>query len=322
MKYKNIFITGGAGFIGSHLVDRLTSLKDINIRVYDNLSNNVELIKPIKGKTSFELIEGDLLSLQDVVKAVKGCEVVYHLAANPEVRISVTDPEVHFKQNVLATYNLLEALRKDGCAKLFVFTSSSTVYGDAEKIPTPEDYAPLKPISVYGASKLACESLISAYAYTYGFKAIIYRLANIVGPRSKHGVIYDFIMKLRENPHELVILGDGNQTKSYLYIDDCIDAILLGVERSSQRVELFNVGSEDQVDVKTIAKIVVEEMELKDVKFKFTGGINGGRGWKGDVKNMLLDITKLKSLGWKPRYNSIQAVKLATRSLIKELKIK
>ena len=264
MKYKNILVTGGAGFIGNHLVERLTSAKDINIRVYDRLRDGLELIKPIKGKSSFELVQGDLLSLQDVVKAVKGCEVVYHLAANPEVRISVTEPEVHFKQNVLATYNLLEALRRDGCTKLFVFTSSSTVYGDAERIPTPEDYAPLKPISVYGASKLACESLISAYAYTYGFKAIIYRLANIVGPRSKHGVIYDFILKLKRNPKTLEILGDGSQRKSYLHISDCIDAILHlyeGFEGDETLYDVYNVGSEDWVVVREIADIVIETQQ-------------------------------------------------------------
>jgi len=157
-------------------------------------------------------------------RSVDGVEAVFHLAANPEVKLSSTCPEIHYQQNVVATFNLLEAIRKTGNIKTFIFTSSSTVYGEPTKIPTPEDYAPLKPISVYGASKLACEALISAYAHTYGFKAIIYRLANIVGPRNKHGVIHDFMQKLKTKPKELEILGDGTQNKSYLYINDCIEA--------------------------------------------------------------------------------------------------
>jgi UDP-glucose 4-epimerase len=172
------------------------------------------------------------------------------------------------------------------------------------------------PISTYGASKLACEALITAYAYTYGFKAIIYRLANIVGPRNRHGVIFDFVEKLRRSPGQLEILGDGTQTKSYLHVKDCIDAILLGLDKSSAQVEIFNVGSEDQADVKTVAQIVIEEMGLEGVKLVFTGGVDGGRGWKGDVKNMLLDITKLKTLGWKPKLNSRQAVREAAKSLL------
>ena len=187
------------------------------------------------------------------------------------------------------------------------------------KIPTPEKYAPLKPISTYGASKLACEALISAYAYTYDFKAIIIRLANIVGPRNKHGVIHDFIQKLNKNPKELKILGDGTQNKSYLYKSDCIEAMLLGLKKSTEQVEICNVGSEDQTNVKTIAEVVAEEMGLQDIKFKFTGGVDGGRGWKGYVKNMLLNISKIKSLGWKPEHNTRQAIREATQRAITEL---
>jgi len=161
--------------------------------------------------------------------------------------------------------------------------------------------------------------LITAYAHTYGFEAVIYRLANIVGPRSRHGVIHDFIQELKKNPKELEILGDGTQTKSYLYITDCVEAMLLGLEKSTEQVEIYNVGSEDRADVKTIAQIIIEETGLKNVKLSFTEGVGGGRGWKGDVKNMLLDITKLKTPGWKPKLNSEQAVREATRQLITEL---
>jgi UDP-glucose 4-epimerase len=166
--------------------------------------------------------------------------------------------------------------------------------------------------------QLSHRRAITAYAYTYGFNAVIYRLANIVGPRSRHGVIHDFVQKLKKNPRELEILGDGTQTKSYLHVSDCVETMLLGLEKSSGQVEIFNVGSEDQVGVKTIAQIVIEEMGLKNVKLTFTGGVDGGRGWKGDVKNMLLDISKLKALGWKPKLDSKQAVREAAKSLIKE----
>lgn len=317
---QDVLVTGGAGFIGSHLVDALMSLGETEVRVFDNLSGGrLKNTKWWLDHKKFKFIRGDLLNATDVAKALEGCKIVYHLAANPEVRVSSISPNIHFQQNIVATYNLLEAIRKIGSAKAFAFTSSSTVYGDAVKIPTPEGYTPLEPISVYGASKLACEALITAYAHTYGFQAVIYRLANVVGLRSRHGVIYDFVQKLKKNPKELEILGDGTQSKSYLYVSDCIRAIALGLERSRNRVEVYNVGSEDRIDVKSIARIVIEEMGLKNVKFTFSGGINGGRGWKGDVKNMLLDASKLKSLGWKPEFNSEQAIKKTARHIISEV---
>jgi len=319
---NKVLVTGGAGFIGSHLVDALLRQKT-NVNVLDNFSNGTKQnIKQHLNNNSLKLVKGDLSNKKDVSKALEDCDIVFHLAANPEVRLSSIDPETHFQQNVMATFNLLEATRITGSVEAFVFTSSSTVYGEPAQIPTPEDYAPLEPISVYGATKLACEALITAYAHTYGFKAIIYRLANIIGSRSQHGAIHDFIKKLRNNPEQLEILGDGTQTKSYLYITDCIEAMLLGLEKAIKRVEIFNLGSEDQINIKAIAQIVVEEMGLKNVKFKLTGGVDGGRGWKGDVKNMLLDVSRLKSIGWKPKLNSEEAVKQATKDLVKEQNLK
>ncbi|MEM2517818.1 MAG: NAD-dependent epimerase/dehydratase family protein [Candidatus Bathyarchaeia archaeon] len=311
-----VFITGGAGFIGSHLVDRLCEMgKDVV--VFDNLSSgNIENIKKWLNAPNFKFIRGDLLYLEEVIKPIIGCETVFHLAANPEVRVSSENPKIHYEQNILATFNLLEVVRKVGHVKTLVFTSSSTVYGDAEIIPTPEDYAPLKPISTYGASKLAAEALISAYANMYGFKAIIYRLANIVGLRSQHGVIHDFIKKLNENPKRLEILGNGTQKKSYLHVKDCIDAILIGLEASNGKVSVFNIGSEDQIIVKEIADIVCAKMGLKNVRYVFTGGVNGGRGWRGDVKVMLLSVERLKSLGWKPKLNSRQAVERTVSEIL------
>jgi len=312
-------VTGGAGFIGSHLVDALMR-RGAEVHVIDNLSNgSLENLEQWSDNPRLKFIRGDLLDQAEANVAVQACEAVFHLAANPEVRLSSVAPDVHFRQNVVATYNLLEAVRRSGRPRFLAFTSSSTVYGDASEIPTPEDYAPLEPISIYGASKLASEALISAYAHIYGFRALIYRLANIIGPRSRHGVIYDFSGKLKDNPRELEILGDGTQAKSYLYIDDCVEAILFSIMRAVHPVEVFNVGSEDWVDVKTIAKIVVETMGLEDVAFRFTGGVDGGRGWKGDVKYMLLAIDKLKSLGWKPRLNSTEAVRATAKTVLKGL---
>jgi UDP-glucose 4-epimerase len=230
--------------------------------------------------------------------------------------VGSTNPEVHFQQNIVATHSLLEHVRKTGTCPTLVFASTSTVYGEPTKVPAPEAYAPLKPISTYGATKLACEALISAYAYTYNFKAVILRLANIVGPRSQHGVIHDFTEKLNTNPNELEILGDGTQTKSYLYIADCIKAIQTVIKTARNQVEIYNVGSEDQISVTKIAEIVAEEMGLRNVRFTYTGGVDGGRGWKGDVKNMLLDASRLRAEGWKPEYSSEQAVIRTVKELI------
>lgn len=310
-----ILVTGGAGFIGSHVVDRLIN-DGHEVVVIDNLSSGkIEFIEHHMNDEKFKFIKGDLLDFDLLKKVVKNFDVVYHIAANPDVRLGASDTKVHMQQNVIATYNLLEAMRINGVRDI-VFTSTSTVYGEAEKIPTPEDYGPLIPISLYGASKLAAEALITSYAHTFDMNAVIYRFANIIGPRSTHGVIYDFIMKLRKNPKELEILGDGTQTKSYLYVEDCVDAILFGYENRRVAVEIFNIGSEDWINVRKIADIVVEEMNLKNVQYKFTGG---KRGWKGDVPKMLLSIKKMKSYGWRPKRNSEESVRLTARSLLKDI---
>ncbi|MGC8896186.1 MAG: NAD-dependent epimerase/dehydratase family protein [Candidatus Bathyarchaeia archaeon] len=317
---QKIFITGGAGFIGSHMVDRLCK-DEKEVVVFDNLSSGkIENLKQWLKKSNFNFVHEDLLKPESILKPLSECEIVFHLAANPEVRVGTADPRVHYEQNITATFNLLEAVRKVGCVKKFVFTSSSTVYGEAEKIPTPEDYAPLKPISLYGASKLASEALIISYAYTYGFDAIIYRLANIIGPRAQHGVIYDFVNKLAKDQKRLEILGDGTQRKSYLYIDDCIDAMLLGMSHPHGRVEIYNVGSEDQVNVKEIADVICQEMGLENVKYVYSGGVDDGRGWKGDVKVMLLSVEKIKELGWKPKLHSRQAVQKTVKAILHERK--
>lgn len=315
-----VLVTGGAGFIGSHLVDVLLRL-GYKVRVVDNLSSGlVENIKYYFKNPMFEFIKGDLKDMRVCAEAVKDVKTVFHLAANPEVRVSVTEPKIHFSENVVVTFNLLEACRREGKVEKFIFASSSTVYGDAEVFPTPENHI-LKPISVYGASKAACESLICSYAYLYGFKAAAIRYANIVGPKLRHGVIYDFLMKLRKNPKKLEVLGDGTQRKSYLHISDAIEATLLITNKLKEKFETYNVGNEDWITVKEIAEIVSSVLGLKP-KIVFIGGTPDGRGWPGDVKFMLLSIDKVKRLGWKPKYSSREAVRLTAESLAHELSFK
>jgi len=293
-----------------------------NVVVIDNLTvGSLKNIKRWLDNTHFKFIRGDLKDAEVADDAVAGVGVVFHFAANPEVRVGETNPSVHFRENLVCSFNVLEAMRRSETAKTLVFASTSTVYGEASVLPTPEGYGPLIPISTYGASKLGCEGLACSYAGTFGLKALILRFANVVGPRSGHGVIVDFIEKLRADPKWLEILGDGTQKKSYLWIDDCIEAVL-GLTRrfleSKERVEIFNVGSVDQVTVGGIGEVVVEELGLRDVEFVFTGGVEGGRGWRGDVKTMYLSIEKLLETGWKPKHNSEQAVRLAAQAIMKE----
>ncbi|MBS7639536.1 MAG: NAD-dependent epimerase/dehydratase family protein [Candidatus Bathyarchaeia archaeon] len=318
ISFSRALVTGGAGFIGSHLVDALME-REVEVTVLDNLSGGrLSNISAWLKNPRFRFLMGDMLNQHDIKRALEGCEIVFHLAANPDVRVGALNTRIDYEQNILATYNLLEVMREIGECRRIVFTSTSTVYGEAEKIPTPEDYGPLKPISLYGASKLACEALISGYSHLFGFKSVICRLANIVGSRSGHGVIYDFINKLMENPNRLEILGDGRQRKSYLYVRDCVEAMLTAAEGAKGQVEIYNIGSEDTVDVTSIANIIIEEMGLRNVEIYYTGGVEGGRGWRGDVKVMLLDITRIKGLGWRPKLNSAEAVRQAARDIIAE----
>jgi UDP-glucose 4-epimerase len=316
---KDALVTGGAGFIGSHLVDRLMQ-KGHNVTVLDNLSNgSLKNLESWINHPNFTFTKADLKDPENTEKTVKACSTIFHFAANPEVRIGETEPQIHFEENLVTTFNLLEALRKKKSVKTLVFASTSTVYGRAAMLPTPENYAPLVPISTYGASKLGCEALVSSYAHTFEFRALILRLANIIGPRSNHGVVVDFIKKLKDRPDSLEILGDGNQNKSYMYIDDCIDATIHLTNvftEGKERIEIFNVGTADQITVKRIANIVIEEMTLSKVKKALKGEVEHGGGWIGDVENMCLSIEKLIQTGWKPKHTSEQAVRLATRCLL------
>ncbi|MCD4703378.1 MAG: SDR family NAD(P)-dependent oxidoreductase [Methanosarcinaceae archaeon] len=310
---KTVLVTGGAGFIGSHVLDHLIG-KGASVVVFDNLSSGrMEFIEHHLDSDDLTMIKGDLLDTDAIDAACKGVDMVFHLAANPDVRLGAVDTRVHFDQNITATYNLLEAMRK-ACVPNIAFTSTSTVYGEADMVPTPEDYGPLVPISLYGASKLACEALITSYSHTFDMRACIFRFANIVGERSTHGIIVDLIEKLRNDPDNLEILGDGRQSKSYLYVTSCVDAVLFAVEHSDEQVNIFNIGSEDTIDATGIGEIVVDEMGLEDVEFTYTGG---SRGWKGDVPRMMLSVDRVKAIGWHPDTSSGDSVRSTVRVLLK-----
>ncbi len=306
------FVTGGAGFIGSHLVDTLIE-RGHTVTVYDNLSSgNTQFIQHHLKRPDFTFIKEDLLDLPEIKRALSDHDVVFHLAANPHVRLGETQTDLDLKQGVLATYNVLESMRLRGM-KNIVFSSSSVVYGETTEDTLPETYGPTLPISFYGAAKLGAEGLISAFCGTFDFHAWIYRFANVVGHRSTHGVITDFVEKLQKNPKQLEILGDGKQQKPYLHVLDCVNAILYGFEHAHDNLNLFNISCDTNTTVTRIAQLVVEEMGLKNVAFKYTGG---KRGWKGDVPRFQLDATKINTLGWKAEYSSDEAVRKSIKEVL------
>ena len=307
------FITGGAGFIGSHVVDRLVPKNGVT--VYDNLSSGKEtFISQHFGKPFFRFVKADLLDVGTLAREMRGHDSVWHLAANPDIRKGTESTIVDLEQNTIATYNVLESARRTDI-KSFVFSSTSTIYGRAKEFPTQEDYGPCLPISLYGASKLACEGLVSAYAELYGMKVWIYRFANIIGHRSTHGILYDLVEKLNKDRKTLEVLGDGKQMKSYLLVDECVSGMIYGVKHAKDRVNYFNLGASDQISVKEIVQILVKETKLKNLKVKYTGGEGG---WKGDVPRFLLDNRKMAKLGWKPKHTSKQAVREAATIVVKE----
>ncbi|HIH48014.1 NAD-dependent epimerase/dehydratase family protein [Candidatus Woesearchaeota archaeon] len=305
------FVTGGAGFIGSHLVDALIEAGH-STTIYDNFSvGGKEHIAHHLHDEKFTLIRADLLDFRKISSSIAGHDVVFHLAANSDISNNkVTDLDL--KQGTLATYNILESMRL-GNVKKIVFSSSSAIYGEAKVTPTPEDYGPLFPISFYGASKLAGESLISSFCHNFGMRAWIYRFPNVVGERFTHGVLYDFIKKLERNQKELEILGDGEQSKPYLYVKDVVDAMLFGLNNSHDEVNYFNITPKGSTKVKDIAKMIVDELGLSNVKFTFTGGY---RGWPGDVARVNLDGTKLAQLGWKKDSMSDECIRKAIKALL------
>jgi len=302
---RRILVTGGAGFIGSHLCERLVD--DNDVRVVDDCSNG----DPDWLPDGVEFVEGDLREDAVVEEAITSeLDVVFHFAADRTIAGGGVD---QFRRNNRLTERVVERMDEVGVRNL-AFTSSSTVYGEAPR-PTPEDYAPLEPISPYGASKLAEESLLSVYAHSHEFTVWAFRFANIVGPRLQLGaVVPDFVEKLRADPERLEILGDGRQEKSYMHVDDCVAAVCHVVEHADEPMNVYNLGTRTTTSVTRVADIVSDEMGL-DPTYEFTGG---ERGWTGDVPRMRLSIEKLSALGWEPSESSDDAVRRATRQLLDE----
>jgi len=292
------FVTGAAGFIGSNLVDRLLA-DGHHVTGFDNLSTGrMEFLDAAVARNEFTLIRGDLLDSEALTHAMKGADIVFHLAANADVRFGTQHPCKDLEQNTIATSHVLEAMRANDVRKI-VFASTGSVYGEACVIPTPED-APF-PIqtSLYGASKLAAEGLISAYGEGFGMKAWIFRFVSILGERYSHGHVFDFYKQLIANPAKLYVLGNGKQRKSYLYVQDCIDAIFLAIEKSQKGVDIFNLGTDEFCEVNDSIRWISEALQVSPV-IEYGGG---DRGWIGDNPFIFLDCHRMRALGWAPRMN-------------------
>jgi UDP-glucose 4-epimerase len=308
------FIIGGLGFIGSHLAQRLLQDEaDSHVTVYDNASSGRQWhLGAALTSPRLQIVLGDLKDLDALKQAIAGHEHVYHFASNPDIAKAATQPDIDFWEGTYLTQNVLEAMRVCGVQRL-TYASGSGIYGDTGNTPVYEDYAPLLPISTYGASKLACEALICAYCHMFDLRALAFRFANVVGPHQTHGVAYDFIRRLTHDPTQLTILGDGSQSKSYIHVDDVIEGMRWVAARHQQGYNYFNVATEDYITVGEIADLVVRSLKIDSVAYTFTGG---NRGWKGDVPVVRFDTRKLRALGWANRRTSVQALQHAIDSMI------
>jgi UDP-glucose 4-epimerase len=307
---QRAFVTGGAGFIGSHIVDRLAQ-DGAHITVYDNFSTGQEEFLSQHGANPrVRIVRADVLEGERLKKEMAGCDFVFHFQANADVRGGIHLTRVDLEQNTIATWNVLEAMRVNNIGRI-AFASSATVYGEPNVFPTPESYAPHQ-TSLYGASKLAGEALIQAYSEYFAITCYIFRFVSWIGARYTHGVIFDFMEKLRVDKETLEILGDGKQRKSYLDVVDGTDGIFYSIQHAKERKNLFNLGHDEVMNVLDLAEIVVHELGLKRVRYRTTGG---ERGWLGDAPFVHLDTTKLKALGWRPQVSIAQGIRNSVRYL-------
>ena len=301
-----VFVTGAAGFIGSHMVDRLLA-KGHSVVGYDNLSTGKRrFLESALANSRFTFHEADLLDRQNLAQAIEGAELVVHFAANADVRFGTDHPRKDLDQNTIATWNVLEAMRERGCKRI-VFSSTGSIYGEPEIFPTPETCPFPVQTSLYGASKLAAEGLIQAYCEGFGMQSHIFRFVSILGERYSHGHVFDFYQQLAEHPDHLHVLGDGHQRKSYLYVHDCIDAILAALTRADGKVNIFNLGTDEYCEVNESIAWICEYLGLRP-RLTYSGG---ERGWVGDSPFILLDCSRIRALGWRPRLSIKEAV-LAT----------
>jgi UDP-glucose 4-epimerase len=290
------FVTGCAGFIGSSLTDRLLSNGCPVVGIDDFSTGQRRYLESAVKSPAFRLVEADLLDIDALTGAMRGADCVFHLAANADVRLGTAQPRKDLEQNTVATHNVLESMRANGITKI-VFASTGSVYGEAAIFPTPEDAPFPVQTSLYGASKLACEGLIGAYCEGFGFQSWIFRFVSILGERYSHGHVFDFYRQLRGHPTHLEVLGNGKQRKSYLYVQDCLDAILLALSRANARVNLFNLGSDSYCEVNDSIGWIGAELGLEP-RLSYAGG---DRGWPGDNPFIFLDTTRIRALGWQPQ---------------------
>jgi len=301
-------VTGGAGFIGSHLVDRLLA-DGWSVTVIDNMTcGHRSNLQQHEGNRKLEIYEADIRDADASQKLLRGCDTVFHMAAHANIRTSLEDHKADLENNLIGTMNMLEGMIANGVHEL-VFASTSALYGEAGTRPTPEDYAGIQ-TSLYGASKLACEAYAQAYTQFAPLKFWAFRFPNVVGERCRRGIIWDFVHKLRENHRDLEILGDGKQSKEYLYVKDCVDGMIVGYQNASDSINIFNLGTDEQTIVDRVADLVIEEMKLKNVRRRYTGG---PRGWIGDSPVVELSLDRIEKLGWKPQIASEEAIRRTIR---------
>lgn len=304
LKGKKVLVLGGAGFIGSHLAERLVQEGAV-VTVYDNLkTGRTANLAGVWRHPGFRFIQADVSERNKVDETVPGHEIIFHFCDDSDIRSAAEHPDTYIGQNIMGLFYVLEAMRRNGI-RLILFPSSTTVFGELANPPASESHGPLIPLNLYGGAKLAAEGLISAWAHTYDLRAIVFRFVGIIGGRMDHGVVHDFVRKLQTNTAQLEVLGDGSQRRSFVLVDDCVEAMLLALDKTAKNYNLVHIGNVDQISIAETAEIILKVMKLKDVELRYTGG---KVGWKGDVTSNFIATETLTAWGWKPRRSSREAV--------------